>query len=57
MIANRLAIYERETAPILEVYRERSIVDQIDGVGTLDEITDRVISALERRGLMRSAAA
>jgi adenylate kinase len=57
VIANRLAIYERETAPILDVYRERGIVDEIDGTGSLDEITDRVIAALEARGLVRSAAA
>jgi adenylate kinase len=57
VIANRLAIYERETAPILDVYRERDIVLEIDGVGTLDEITERVIGALEGRGLIRSAAA
>jgi adenylate kinase len=57
VIANRLAIYERETAPILGVYRERGIALEIDGVGTLDEITERVIAALEGRGLMRSAAA
>ena len=54
VIANRLAIYERETAPILEVYRERGIVDEIDGVGSLDEITDRIFAALEARGLIRS---
>ncbi len=57
VIANRLAIYERETAPILGVYRTRGIVDEIDGVGTLDEITDRIIAALEARGLIRPAAA
>jgi adenylate kinase len=57
VIANRLAIYERETAPILEVYRTRGIVDRIDGVGTLDEITARIIAALEARGLNRAAAA
>ena len=57
VIANRLAIYERETAPILDVYRERGIALEIDGVGSLDEITDRVIAALEERGLIRSAAA
>lgn len=56
-IANRLAIYERETAPILDVYRARDIVDRIDGVGSLDEITDRIIAALEARGLRRAAAA
>lgn len=56
-IANRLAIYERETAPILEVYRTRGIVDRINGVGSLDEITGRIIAALEARGLVRPAAA
>jgi adenylate kinase len=57
VIANRLAIYERETAPILGVYHARGIVDEIDGVGSLDEITDRIIAALEARGLIRPAAA
>lgn len=57
VIANRLAIYERETAPILDVYRERGVAVEIDGVGSLDEITDRIIAALEARGLIRSAAA
>jgi len=56
VIANRLAIYERETAPILDIYRTRGLVDRIDGVGTLDEITDRIISALEARGLVRVAS-
>jgi adenylate kinase len=41
-IAKRLAIYESETAPILDVYRERGIVDQIDGVGSLDEVYERI---------------
>lgn len=50
-IAHRLDIYERETAPILAVYGERGVVDEIDGVGTLDEITERIVSALAARGL------
>ena len=53
VIANRLAIYERETAPILGVYESRDLVASIDGVGTLDEITERIVSALEARGLVR----
>ena len=57
VIANRLSIYERETAPILDVYRERDVVDTIDGVGTLDEITERIVAALEARGLARRALA
>lgn len=50
-IATRLGIYERETAPILNVYATRGIVDEIDGVGGLDEITARIFAALEARGL------
>lgn len=57
VIANRLAIYERETAPILGVYEARDLVVPVDGVGTLDEITARIIAALEARGLGRTAAA
>ncbi|PCE14562.1 adenylate kinase [Microbacterium sp. SZ1] len=54
-IAHRLDIYEHETAPILEVYGERGIVDRIDGVGSLDEITERVFAALSARGLRLAA--
>ncbi|MFB7252428.1 adenylate kinase [Microbacterium sp. NPDC056234] len=50
-IAHRLDIYEHETAPILETYSERGIVDRIDGVGSLDEITERISAALDARGL------
>lgn len=56
-ISARLAIYENETAPILDVYGSRGIVDEIDGVGSLDEITDRISQALDARGFARSAAA
>ena len=50
-IAKRLAIYESETAPSLDVYRERGIVDAVDGVGSLDEITERILTALAARGI------
>jgi adenylate kinase len=51
VIANRLAIYERETAPILEEYRGKGLVVQVDGVGSLDEVTERIFDALADRGL------
>ena len=50
-IGHRLDIYEHETAPILETYSDRGIVDRIDGVGSLDEITERITAALDARGL------
>ncbi len=51
VIAHRLALYESETAPILGVYRERNLVERVNGVGSLDEITERVLTALIARGL------
>jgi len=54
-IAHRLDIYERETAPILDAFGSRGIVDRIDGVGSLDEITDRIMAALKARGLTLAA--
>jgi adenylate kinase len=56
-ISHRLAIYERETAPILDVYRTRGLVDTIDGVGSLETVTDRILGVLAARGIARSAAA
>ena len=56
-IAHRLDIYEKETAPIIEVYSARGIVDRIDGVGSLEEITERIASALAARGLRSAASA
>ena len=50
-IAHRLDIYEHETAPIIDAYAERGIVDRINGVGSLDEITERITAALDARGL------
>ncbi|MFT4230473.1 MAG: adenylate kinase [Microbacterium sp.] len=57
VIANRLAIYERETAPILDVYRGRGLVDTVDGVGSLDAVTARILDALTARGIVAPSAA
>lgn len=54
-IAKRLDIYETETAPIIDIYEQRGIVDRIDGVGSLDDITERIFAALEARGIARVA--
>lgn len=53
-IAHRLDIYENETAPIIAVYEKAGIVDRIDGVGSLDDITARIDAALVARGLSAS---
>jgi len=45
-VANRLQVYEKQTAPLVQYYRERGLLRMIDGVGEIDQIRARVIKAL-----------
>ncbi len=45
-IAHRLQVYEKQTAPLVQYYRERGLLRTIDGVGEIDQIRARVIDAL-----------
>ena len=49
-ITARLKVYEAQTAPLVNYYRERGMLREIDGVGKVDEIRSRVIEALGDRG-------
>jgi len=42
----RLAKYHAETVPVLPFFEARGIVRRVDGVGTPDEVTARVIAAI-----------
>ena len=43
----RLQVYADQTAPLIEVYRSRGLLVEVDGVGEIDEVSDRVFAALE----------
>lgn len=45
-IANRLKVYEDQTAPLVDYYRGQGLLREIDGVGDVDEIRARIIQAL-----------
>jgi len=45
-IANRIRVYQEQTAPLIQYYRERSLLKEIDGVGEVDVIRSRVLRAL-----------
>jgi adenylate kinase len=46
----RIEIYLTKTVPVLEHYRGAGIVSEIDGRGTIDEITGRVLAAIGENG-------
>jgi adenylate kinase len=45
-VRERLRVYEAETAPIVGFYAERGLLASVDAMGTLDEVTARIIGAL-----------
>ncbi len=49
VIRERMRIYAEETAPLAAVYRERGLLTQVDGMGTVDEVTARIEGALPGR--------
>ena len=48
-ISARLKVYDNQTAPLVDYYRQRGILREIDGVGNVEDIGHRLIKALEDR--------
>jgi adenylate kinase len=44
----RLQVYAEQTAPLLEIYRARGILVEVDGIGPIDEVSERVFDALDK---------
>lgn len=50
-IRHRQDVYNAQTAPIIEVYRERGLLAEVDGIGSVDEVAARIREALAARGI------
>jgi adenylate kinase len=48
-IETRLQVYENQTAPLINYYRKQGLLRDIDGVGSVEEIHNRIAQALEGR--------
>ena len=48
-ISRRLDIYASHTAPLTSAYAERGLLVQADGIGDMDEVTERIVTALDGR--------
>jgi adenylate kinase len=49
IIKERLAVYARETEPVLEYYRRRHVVTILDGNRPLDEVSESIEHAVRKR--------
>ncbi|MEJ3404424.1 adenylate kinase [Rathayibacter sp. YIM 133350] len=50
-IRHRQEVYARETAPLVEIYRDRGLLIDVDGLGSVDAVGDRISEALAARGI------
>ena len=48
-IRRRLQLYEEETKPLIEYYFDRGMLITVDGLGTTDQVAERLTAAIDRR--------
>jgi adenylate kinase len=48
-IRRRLQLYEQETRPLIDWYAGRHLLASLDGLGSPDEVTGRLITEIDRR--------
>ncbi len=47
-VRHRLKVYEERTQPLIEYYRERSLLIEINGDQPIDSVTEDILSSLEK---------
>ena len=47
VIQNRINVYNTETAPVAEFYQGAGKFKAVNGLGTIEEITERLVSAID----------
>lgn len=47
VIRHRLDVYAAETEPLISIYKERGIVKEVNGLGEIEEVTERILNALK----------
>ncbi len=47
VVRQRLAVYHTQTAPLLDYYRDQGLLQTVDGIGTPQEVSQRVQVAID----------
>ncbi|TXH77453.1 MAG: adenylate kinase [Lysobacteraceae bacterium] len=45
-VRNRLRIYDEQTAPVIDYYRQHGMLKVVDGEGSMDEVFTRIVEAI-----------
>jgi adenylate kinase len=55
VVRHRLEVYALDTAPLVDVYAQRGVLAQVDALGDIAEVTERIEQALAVRGILFAA--
>jgi adenylate kinase len=47
VIRRRMEVYAEQTEPLTRVYAQQGLLVRVDGMGTIDEVRDRVLAAIQ----------
>jgi adenylate kinase len=47
VVRRRQELYAQETEPLIDVYRKRGVLVEVDGMGDVEDVTQRVFDALD----------
>ena len=47
-MANRVKTYHDKTEPLVEFYKKAGRYHEIDGVGTIEEVRDRIFTEMDK---------
>ena len=47
-IKNRIAVYKKQTEPVLDYYKKKGLLADIDGEREIDEVTSDIRKALKK---------
>jgi adenylate kinase len=50
-IRHRQEVYARETTPLITVYGDRGLLIEVDGLGEIDAVSERIANSLAERGI------
>ncbi|CAB4559056.1 unannotated protein [freshwater metagenome] len=52
VIRHRMSVYSAQTAPLIDLFEERGLLVRVDGLGSVDEVTERILNALAAAGVV-----
>jgi len=50
-IINRLKVYHKNTMPLIDFFKDKELLEEIDGYGKLEEISQRILDLFEKKGI------